>query len=341
VYLIEVPAGADLEELLRELEDDARVVEGEEDRPLSSPEGGGATLPLGGDFFEFQIADQPELLRIGAAAARARATGAGVRVAVIDSGISPTHVSLAGHVEPGGWDFVGSDPDPTDEPNGLDDDGDGLVDEGFGHGTFVSSLVLALAPGATILPYRVLDSDSNGLASDVAEAIVRAADAGVDVINLSLGMEHRVLAVGEAVKHARERGVMVVVSAGNTGQEEVTFPASLSSAFSVTAVDASDVLAPFASWGGDVDVSAPGVELIGAYPTAPDAAVMWSGTSFSAALVTGTFALVRELDPLEQPETLLQRIRQTAVDVKALNPGEVQGKMGEGRLDADAATLGP
>ena len=341
-YVVQFPSTAAVEDFLESLQGDARIIDVERDRVISSPEGGGATLPAGSEIFEFSIVpDQPELQRIGAPVARTRATGQGVRVGVIDSGVVASHLSLAGRVEAGGWDFVDNDSDPTDAPNGIDDDQDGLIDEGFGHGTFVSSLILAVAPDVMIVPYRVLNSDSTGLASHVANAITMATNDGVQVINLSLGMEHRSVVVGEAIAYARDNGVMVVASAGNTGNEEVTFPATISVATSVTSVDPADVKAGFASYGNDMDICAPGFELYGAYPVADDAAVKWSGTSFSAALMTGAFALVRELNPFAPPPQIIQWIENVSHQgVKTINP-ELGSKLGEGRLDLDAATTTP
>ncbi len=339
-YVVELPNDTSVEEFLELLGGDVRVLEGEPDRVVSAPEGGGATLPIGSEFFSFtEIASQSELLRIGGDIARTRATGAGVRVALIDTGIVASHFSLAGRIEPGGWDYVDGDSDPTDVRNGIDDDEDGLIDEGFGHGTFISSLILAIAPDVTILPYRVLNSDSTGLASDVATAITSATDAGVDVINLSLGMEHRNSVVGEAIQYARNNGVPVIASAGNTGNEEVTFPATISAAVSVTSVDFANVKASFASFGSDVDLAAPGVELIGAYPLGDDVAVRWSGTSFSAALVTGGYALVRQLHPLVGPFHITKHLEDTSNEVALqVANGELAGELGDGLLDLEAAT---
>ena len=331
-----LPASLSPEAFFALVDDDVRITDREEDVDLSSPEGGGATIPLGGELFALAVAQQPELMRIGLAAAHTRVTGAGVRVAVLDTGIDPDHPLLVGHVGPGGHDFLDGDDDPRYEPNGRDDDGDGLIDEGRGHGTFVASLVLAVAPGAEIIPYRVLDSDSRGKASSLAEAIVMAADTGVDVINLSAGMPSRVQVVKDAVQYARNMGILVVASAGNTGTRSVTFPASLGDGMSVTSVDPTDVLSDFASFGDDVDLSAPGHELIGAFPNALGA-VRWSGTSFSAALVSGAFALVREASPGMDAEHIVSHLRDTSADVRGLNPGR-DGDMGEGRLDLDAAT---
>ena len=334
-YRVSLPAGMSLAQFMHQLDDDVRVVGSDPDLGLSSPEGDGSTLPAGGLLLASMIPDQSEVLRIGGDAARLRATGRDVRVAVLDTGILP-HEFLAGHVLPEGWDFVDGDPDPLDEPDGLDNDGDGLVDEGHGHGTFVASLVLAVAPDAMILPFRVLDSDAIGSSSMLAAAITLAADRGAHVINLSVSMEDRAKVIQDAVQSARARGVYVIASAGNTGVDDVNFPSAFSQAFSVTAVDAFDVRAPFASYGSEIDLSAPGVDLLGAYPSESGTA-RWSGTSFSAALVSGAYALLRELDPAAQPQDLLQRLEDTSVPLGPTNP-EIGGELGEGRIDVGAAT---
>ncbi len=341
-FVVEFPDSDTANDFIDQIEGDTRVLDRELDRIVSAPEGGGATLPAGEELFDFAVVqDQPELLRIGAMEARSRATGAGVRVAVIDSGVVMTHVAMQGKIEPGGWDFVDDDDDPSDVMNGVDDDNDGYIDEGFGHGTFVSSLILALAPNAQILPYRVLNSDNVGLTSHVAEAITRATDAGVDVINLSLGMEHQAYVVGQAIAYARDNAVLVIASAGNTGNQEITFPATIGIALSVTSGDPGDIKCDFASYGESVDVAAPGFELLGAYPVEDDKACKWSGTSFSAAIVTGCYALVRELELASGPggqSEVVQAIQQGADEFMLfLNP-EYEGLLGHGRLDLDAAT---
>jgi subtilisin family serine protease len=334
-YRVSVPAGMSMMQFVHRLEGDARVVGSDPDLGLSSPEGDGSTLPAGGLLLASMIPVQPEVLRIGGDAARLRATGRDVRVAVLDTGILP-HEFLEGHVLPEGWDFVDGDSDPLDEPDGQDNDGDGLVDEGHGHGTFVASLVLAVAPDAMILPFRVLDSDAIGSSSTLAAAITLAADRGAHVINLSVSMDDRTKVIQDAVQSARARGVYVIASAGNTGVDDVNFPSAFSQAFSVTAVDAFDVRATFASYGSEIDLSAPGVDLLGAYPSETGTA-RWSGTSFSAALVSGAYALLRELDPAAEPQDLLKRLEDTSVPLEPSNP-EIGGELGEGRIDVGAAT---
>jgi subtilisin family serine protease len=335
-YTVELPPGTSMAEFLRELDEDTRVVDADEDVPVSLPEGGGSTIPLFGDDPVEEVPLQAALARVGAPGARSRATGRGVTVAVVDTGVVASHPLLAGHVAPGGYDFVDGDDDPSEERNFLDDDHDGLVDEGYGHGTFVASLVLAVAPDARILPIRALDTDARGTASSVANAIGWAVARGADVVNLSAGLLADLPMIHQAVANARQAGVLVVASAGNEGSI-VDFPAQLAETEAVTATDLGDVKAPFAAYGPAVDLCAPGVDLIGAHPLGFRGTARWSGTSFSTALVSGACALVRERFPTLPFDEVLRRLEDTAVPVDAMNPA-YPGGLGHGRLDVDAAT---
>jgi subtilisin family serine protease len=334
--VVKVPAGTSASALVARLASDTRLLSVEFDVGLEDPEGAGSTIPAGGLMLASEIGNQPELQRIGAPAARARVTGNGVRVAVLDSGVLPALEGVAGHVDPDGYDFVDDDGDPTEHTNGLDDDGDGRVDEAHGHGSFVASLVVAVAPGARIVPVRVLDADGIGTSSGVAAAIGYAAQRGVKIVNLSVRVPPEVQVVRDAIENARLLGVSVIAAAGNTGGPDAMPAAAAESAFVVAAVDPGDVRAPFSSYGGAVDLMAPGVELHGAYPRSPGTA-RWSGTSFSAALVSGAYALVREQHPLWTTEDAGARLREQAAPVAAQNPG-LDGMLGAGRLDLDATT---
>jgi subtilisin family serine protease len=236
-----------------------------------------------------------------------------------------------------GYDFIGRDEDPTDVANGLDDDGDGLVDEGFGHGTFVASLVLAVAPQARVLAIRALDSDARSTSSMVASAISYAVSHGAKAINLSLGIQADMTAVRQAIQSAMGAGVPVFAAAGNR-QGAVDFPALLSEVTAVTAVDDTDRRAPFASFGSSVDLSAPGVNVLGAFPRPGAATARWSGTSFSTAITTGAFALLRQMRPSSSASDLVKRLTDTSKSVDSLNPS-FAGQLGRGRLDLAAATV--
>jgi hypothetical protein len=336
-YKVRLPTGRTPAGFVSELEGDLRVVAAALDIGLAAPEGNGLTIPAGGILLSVELPMQPELTRIGIDAAHARASGAGVMVAVLDSGVIPEHAFLAGRLLAGGWDFVSDDDDPREETNGIDDDENGFVDEGWGHGTFVSSLVLAVAPDARVLPLRVLGTDLFGTSSAVAAAITYAANAGVDVIHLSVELPPQVAVVRDAIQTARALGAVVIGAAGNTGDMDATHRSGPDAAFLVTAIDDQNMRAPFATYGSGVALSAPGVDMHGAYPTQDPDTAIWSGTSFGAPIASGAFALAREAFPLLTPDQILQRLKNTAVDVDAQNP-DVAGMIGAGRIDLDAAT---
>ena len=202
IFIVRVPPGTNLADLAKELDDDLRILDSEPNYLAESPEGGPADVAtLGSDTID-SLSIQPALDALEITAAHARSTGAGIVVAVLDTGIDFSHPFFAGRIAPGGFDFIGRDNDPSDERNFVDDDADGAVDEQFGHGTFVASLVLAVAPDAAILPVRVLDADGFGTASTIAAGILWALDAGAQVINISVDLPDASDVVKDAIEAA-------------------------------------------------------------------------------------------------------------------------------------------
>lgn len=286
-----------------------------------------------GTFGHGDYVDQDALLRIGAPAAQLLATGAGVRVAVIDTGADLDHPDLTDNLG-AGYDFIDRDPFPADLPNFIDDDGDGVVDEATGHGTHVAGIVAAVAPDVTILPYRVLDSDGLGTVFDVAEAVHRAVADGAQIINLSLGLSEVSEIMRRELQAAEAAGVLVVSSAGNAGiDDRYHFPASQNNTvLAVTATDGNDIKAYFASYGSHIDVSAPGVGIMSTYWNGGYA--IWSGTSMAAPFVAGAAALGLELQPVLGNE-VQGVIESTSFDLD-LHGHAWSGRIGEGRVQLDA-----
>lgn len=309
------------------------------------------------DAFESQYA--ADLLGLDAAHARSR--GQGVTIAIVDTGIDPAHPSLHGRVSPVGASFVAGSPSSGDLGDGIDNDGDGLVDEQVGHGTFVAGLVHLVAPDAKLLSARVLDSEGRASTYAITKALAWSIDRGAHIVNMSLGETYRSQTLEDVVEEAMSKGVVVVGAAGNGGAEEPKeFPACDGSACGVSALDADDIRGGFSSFGAKIDLAAPGVtDFVGKQPDLARAIVgpvpggalaVWQGTSFATAFVSGTMALVRAQHPewpsAETPagtvlDTMLATLGATGAPIDALNP-QYAGKLGVARVSAaGAAKAGP
>ena len=211
-----------------------------------------------------------------------------VTIAVIDSGICASHSDLAGRIVDG-WDFLESDTVPQDD---------------FGHGCAVSGVIAAnmndgigiagIAPNAMIMPLRVLNSSGIGSYSDVAAAIVYAADHGAQVINLSLGGTNPSSILENAVYYAISKGAIVVAAAGNNGIQGALYPAAYPDVIAVGAVDPDLQHSSFSNYGSQIDIWAPGRDIL---TTKRDGSYgLVSGTSFAAPYVAGAEAIETSLN---------------------------------------------
>jgi subtilisin family serine protease len=331
IYLLAVPDNVD-EDLLEDLlEDDPRIVEAElndEDEPEA----------LGGDSqsFFFGVVPEEYLLQwsrdhIAIDAANELSTGAGVVVAILDTGIDAAHQTLADQVLDTGYNFVDMTPDVADVGNGLDDDGDTFVDEMVGHGTFLAGLVVMVAPDAWILPVKVLDSDGITTAFRLAQGIYHAVDQGAHVVNISISAVDENLIVATAVSYARQSGAVVVASAGNSDDDEPErYPASEDGVIGVAATDEDDNKSLFSNYGDWIALSAPGTAIVSTVPG--DEFGEGDGTSMAAGLVSGAAALLKAADNELTPGEIESALFQTAEAIA----GD-EDELGAGRLDVAEA----
>lgn len=272
------------------------------------PEGSQSNrIVVGSEFGRAGYERQPALRALHSRGAHRRADGSGTIVAVLDTGVDASHPLLADHVL-AGRDMIDGDDDAGEERDDVDSDGDGETSESFGHGTFVSGVVLAAAPAASILPVRVLDDDGRGTAAGVAAGIYFAVDRGADVINLSLGTQAYSQVLADAVKYARSHGVLIVAAAGNDGSRDlVDFPGTEPGVLSVTSLDGSGRRSGFANGRRGSTVAAPGRGIIGPFPGGRYG--RGSGTSFAAPLVSGGAALLAQAHPELSGRTFERRMR--------------------------------
>lgn len=245
--------------------------------------------------------------------------GKGVTVAVLDTGIA-SHLVFDGRT----WKSIDLLPDSP---------------AGGGHGTAVASLIVAnhpqlpgIAPSAELLSVRVLNAQGAGDAFTVAEGIVRAVDAGANILNLSLGSDVDNAALREAVRYALDRGVVVVAAAGNDGRSGLVYPAGYEGVVAVGASDAELEAASFSNRGKELDVLAPGVGMPAAY--AEKMAVSMNGTSASAAVFSGAVAALMSKEPGLGAQAAASVLVSQADEAGEPGPDT---KSGKGMLDLEAA----
>lgn len=251
--------------------------------------------------------------------------GEGITVAVLDTGVDPTHPDLAGQVLTG-KDLIGFGARSGDRAWARHGTAMAGIIAGHGHGPGREDGVLGIAPEAKILPVRVIlegtDPDRTkarkSRGGSLADGIRWAADNGADVINLSLGDDsesaHPEPGEDAAVQYALSKGAAVVASAGNGGEkgDRISYPAAYPGVIAVTAVDRYGTHAAFSTRRWYATVSAPGVDVVIADP---DRRYYegW-GTSAASAFVSGAVALVRAAHPGLRPAQIKKLLADTARD---------------------------
>jgi subtilisin family serine protease len=229
--------------------------------------------------------------RIGSPKAWDATMGGGVGVAVVDTGIDLNHPDLADNYAEG-YNAINARKQPKDDN---------------GHGTHVAGIiagvdneigVVGVGPEISLYAVKVLRSQGWGFLSDIIDGLGWCAEAypAVRVVNMSFGGSDGNQSYEDAIQAAYDAGLVLVAAAGNNGEYggAIDYPAKYAQTIAVSAIDESDQLASFSSFGAEVDLAAPGVDILSCYP---DDWYAWgSGTSSAAPHVSGVAALVLAID---------------------------------------------
>lgn len=264
------------------------------------------------------------LAKINAGAAWDRTQGAGVTIAILDTGVLGAHPDLAANIVPG-WNFYDNNSDTSDV---------------VGHGTAVAGTaaaatnnslgVASVAGAARIMPIRISDTTGSAFYSTIAQGITFAADKQVRVANVSFLGLAKSASVISAAQYMKSKGGLVVVAAGNNGIDEAITPTT--SMIPVSATDSNDAKASWSSYGTFVAVAAPGTAIwttnrSGSYS-------QWQGTSFASPVTAGVVALMMSANPALPNTQIESLLFSTALD---LGVAGRDSYFGYGRVQAAAA----
>lgn len=250
-------------------------------------------------------------------------TGSGVKVAVLDTGISFSHPDLKGNVK-GGYNTISPSMAPEDQN---------------GHGSHVAGIIAAVdntigvvgvAPMASLYAVQVLNAAGWGYCSDIVEGLDWSITNHMQVANMSYGSSEPCSGEIDALNKAYAAGITLVAAAGNNYGGAVDWPAKHPNVIAVTAITQNNQFASFSSQGPEVGFAAPGDSIYSTYKKGGYKTL--SGTSMAAPHVSGVSALVLQKNPKFRPDDVKKKLESTAENIGL--PPEQQGK---GLVDAEAA----
>jgi subtilisin family serine protease len=314
LYIVDLPANASETAVAQQLAHNPHFRFAEVDRRVP------AALVPNDPYF----GSEWHLAKIGAPAAWDATLGAGITIAVLDTGVDGTHPDLASRMV-AGWNFYDNNADTSDV---------------LGHGTGVAGAaaaatndaagVASVAGQARIMPLRISDPTGWAYASTVAQALTYAADHGARVANISFDGMAGNATVQTAAQYMKSKGGLVLVAAGNSGASQSIAPST--SLIPVSATDSNDQLASFSSYGSFVAMSAPGINIWSTKKGGSYSA--WWGTSLATPITSGVVALIMATRPTLTNAQVENILYSTADDLGA--PGR-DPLYGYGRVDAAAA----
>lgn len=288
-----------------------------------------------------------------------------VVIAIVDNGVDYKHEDLAANVwtneleahgvtgvdddgngfvdDTHGWDFGNDDADPINAPSSSID---------YDHGTHLAGIACAVTNNqkgiagvswnCEFMPVKVSPDADPGDSPFGAEGIVYAADNGADIISNSWRGRGYSKWEQEAINYAYSKGAVIVASASNGDAERPLYPASYQHAISVAAVRENDTKTSYSNFGPWIDICAPGGDenawILSTIPG--NKYEFWGGTSMATPVVAGVFGLVKTLHPDWTNDQIIRQVLLSADNIDALNP-QYLNKLGHGRVNAYRALTVP
>jgi thermitase len=319
LYIVDLPSGASARAVVAQLSAHPHIKYAELDHRVKSSFA--PTDPYYGSEWH--------LPKVGAPSAWDTTQGAGITIAILDSGVDAAHPDLSPNLV-AGYNFYSNNSDTTDA---------------CGHGTAVAGVAAAAINNGTgvagvagqskLMPIRVayFDTTQNGCYayySTIVSGLTYAADHGARVANVSYGGLAASLTVQSAAQYMKGKGGLVFVSAGNDGVDANIAPTT--SMIPVSATDTNDALASWSTYGAFVAMSAPGA---GIWTTSKGGIYQaWTGTSFSSPLTAGVAALMMSANPALDGTKIESLMYASAVDLGTAGRDPYYGY---GRVDASAS----
>jgi subtilisin family serine protease len=286
-----------------------------------------------------------------------------ITVAILDTGINPTHQEFTNRL----WKNRGETPGngKDDDKNGYIDDVNGwdfvneraAIEDDGGHGTALAGVIAAnvnndfayagINRHCKLMICKVLQANQSGLYSDWTAGIYYAVDEGADIINMSVSGETNLRSLHEAIQYAHKKGVLIVCSMGNNKTDLPYYPAGYEETLATGSTDANDKFSlsfsggsAGSNFGSNMDIVAPGNGIYGLDRFSNSINTIWSGTSMSAAVVTGVASLLLSSRPNLSPNELKGLLLTTANDQVGRPHEDIPGwdvYHGFGRVNAFAA----
>lgn len=325
--IVAVPEGTSLSAYEAELRADPRVRFAEESQDQEYPEqqsSRGSTIAAVFDPHAVFAANNNVWGQIRFNPTNELRARRGIRIAIVDTGLSPNQSVLWTHVERT-WSFVHNSPFVADLPTGIDTNNNGETDEATGHGTMITGILSQMCPDASLTIIQMANSDGMATSWNALKSIVYAVENQCKLINFSFGAVGDLEAMERVSDWAFAHGSLIVAPSGNMAYHRALAPSKYDHVVCVTGLLPTGVRAPFSNWDSGADVSAPATGIESAWWTGESA--VWSGTSFSAPLVTGALANAMERTPSRSLTSLMYRLERSGKDIDPLNPG-YQGKLG-------------